>query len=62
MLKRMFHLTDAGQKAVYRSAIWLAAFQVLAMVPMLLIMHLFTSMYARLQGERAEGFPLAGYV
>lgn len=62
MLKRMFHLTDAGQKAVYRSAIWLAAFQVLAMVPMLLIMHLFTSMYARLQGERAEGFSLAGYV
>ncbi|MCR4732692.1 MAG: ABC transporter ATP-binding protein/permease [Lachnospiraceae bacterium] len=62
MLKKKFHLTDAGVKAVYKSSIWLAIFQLLSMAPMFLIMQLFVQMFDQLQGKEKAGFSLFTYV
>ncbi|SDA69926.1 ATP-binding cassette, subfamily B [Lachnospiraceae bacterium G11] len=62
MLKKMFNLTDAGQRAVYKSGVWLAIFEVLAMVPMLLIIKVFNTMFESLKGNDIETWNLAIYV
>ena len=39
MFKGLTYLTEKGKKAIIGASCWLAAFQVMCMVPMVLIIH-----------------------
>ena len=44
MFKGLTYLTEKGKKAIIGASCWLAAFQVMCMVPMVLIIHAFSEM------------------
>jgi len=62
MLKSMFNLTEAGQKAVYKASVWLAVFEILCMVPMLMIIGVFNIMFEKLKGNNDISFNIPLYV
>ncbi len=55
MLKKMYGLTEAGRKAIAKASVWLALFQVLCTLPILLIIQVFSKLLdSALSGRPAD--------
>ncbi|MCR5766812.1 MAG: hypothetical protein K6G09_12670, partial [Treponema sp.] len=52
MLSILKTLTKNGRRAIYKSSVWLAVFQILAMLPLILIYQAITKMFAAFAGGR----------
>ena len=45
MLKKMYNLSKGGRRAIYKSSVWLAVFQIFAMLPLFLIYRAVSKMF-----------------
>ena len=55
MLSILRTLTKKGRRAIYKSSVWLAVFQILAMLPLILIYQAINKMFATVKdGEKID--------
>ena len=62
MLKCIKYMSPAGKKAVFGASAWLAAFHIACMLPMIIIIHVFSKMIQAYEAGTAGDFMYAVYI
>ena len=62
MLKCIKYMSPAGKKAVFGASAWLAAFHIACMLPMIIIIHVFSKMIQAYENGTAGDFMYAVYI
>ena len=62
MLKGLTYLTEKGKRAIIGASCWLAAFQIMCMVPMVLIIHVFSKMVQAYKSGTSFDYNLPLYI
>lgn len=62
MLKKMYNFSDAGCKAIRNASIWLGIFNIVCLLPMILIIHAFDGMLGAYMSGSTDGPFLLPYV
>ena len=62
MLKGLTYLTEKGKRAIIGASCWLAAFQIMCMVPMVLIIHVFSKMVQAYKSGTSYDYNLPLYI
>lgn len=62
MLKGLTYLTEKGRRTIIGASCWLAAFQVMCMVPMVLIVHVFSKMLQSYKSAESYDYQIVLYI
>lgn len=62
MLKGLTYLTEKGRRTIIGASCWLAAFQVMCMVPMVLIVHVFSKMLQSYKSAEPYDYQIVLYI